>query len=357
VRLNRLEKRNKEGMPDPRFFSVSGPFNVGKLAEIGVARLNERADSNQLISDVAPIDAARAKDVSFIDNPRYADMFRRSKAGACVVSPDRVSSAPDSMSLLVSETPYLTYARIASAFYPSLGNEQSDIESDELLHPTAEIGAGSTIAPGVIINKAAKIGTNVRIDANAVVGPGVIIGDDCHIGALASVFYCIMGNGVRLYAGVKIGEAGFGFAYDGTRFVTVPQLGRVLIEDNVEIGANSTIDRGSGPDTVVGAGSRIDNLVQIGHNVRLGRNCIIVAQTGISGSTTLEDGVTLGGQVGIAGHLTLGRGAQVAAKSGVMKDVAPGERVGGTPAVPARQFMRQAVVLGRLAQEKGARDG
>jgi UDP-3-O-[3-hydroxymyristoyl] glucosamine N-acyltransferase len=344
-------------MPDPRFFSVSGPFKIAELAEIGQANLNDGANSELIICDVAPIDAAGPRDLSFLDNPRYADLFRHSKAGACVVQPDRANTAPPTMSLLVSNNPYLSYARIASAFYPTAGSEPPETEDKFFIHPSAEIGSGVSIAVGAVIKRAAKIGDNVRIDSNAVVGPGVIIGDDCHIGAMATVFYCIMGNGVRLYSGARIGEAGFGFSHDGEKFLSVPQLGRVLIGDHVEIGANTTIDRGSGPDTVIGAGCRIDNLVQIGHNVHLGRNCVIVAQAGISGSTILEDAVTLGGQVGLTGHLTVGKGAQIGAQSGVMKNIAPGERVIGTPAVPARQFMRQTTILGRLARGKEIKDG
>ena len=344
-------------MPDPRFFSVAGPFKVGELAEIGKARLDEGADPQLVILDVAPIDNAGPHELSFIDNPRYVDLYRQSKAGVCIVHPDRVNDAPPAMSLLVSETPYLSYARIASAFYPTVNSESPGRGDNSLIDPSAEIGAGTKISPGAVINKAAKIGNNVTIDSNAVIGPGVIIGDDCHIGAMASVYYCIMGSGVRLYAGVRIGEAGFGFAHDEMQFLSVPQLGRVLIEDHVEIGANTTIDRGSGPDTIIGEGSRIDNLVQIGHNVRLGRNCIIVAQTGISGSTVLEDAVTVGGQVGLAGHLTVGKGAQIGAQSGVMRDIAPGARVLGSPSMPARQFMRQTSLLGRMSRQKGISDG
>jgi UDP-3-O-[3-hydroxymyristoyl] glucosamine N-acyltransferase len=344
-------------MPDPRFFSVSGPFSVAELAEIGEADLGDGADPRLLISDVAPIDDAGPTELSFVDNPRYLEQFRQSSAGACVVSPDRTASAPATMSVLVSETPYLAYAKIASAFYPSVDGEPEPAAERDFVHPTAEIGEGTVIAAGAVVGKGTKIGNNVRIEPNAVIGPGVIIGDDCHIGSLASVNFCIMGKGVRLYAGARIGEAGFGFAFDGARFVTVPQLGRVIIGDYVEIGANTSIDRGSSPDTIIGDGCRIDNLVQIGHNVRLGRNCIIVAQAGIAGSAVLEDGVTVGGQVGVGGHLTVGSGAQIGAQSGVMKNLAPGEKVIGSPAVPGRQFMRQVGILARMAREKGVKDG
>ena len=344
-------------MPDPRFFTVQGPFTVAELAEIGRATVNVAADGARVIRDVAALDSAGPDDVSFVDNPRYVPEFRQSRAGACVVHASRAALAPPGMTLLLSTEPYLCYARIASAFYPASPPIPGAV-GRATLDPTAAIGEGTEIAAGAVVGKAASIGRGCVIGPNAVIGPAVAIGDDCHIGANASLHYCLVGNRVRIFAGARIGEAGFGFAAAGADgFVTVPQLGRVIVEDDVEIGANTTIDRGSGPDTVIGAGCRIDNLVQIGHNVRLGRNCVIVAQTGISGSTTLEDFVVAGGQVGLAGHLTIGKGAQIGAQSGVMRDLPAGARVFGSPAVPARQGMRQVAILGELAKRKAERDG
>jgi len=344
-------------MPDSRFFAVQGPFTAAQLSEIGQATLNRGADAARLIRDVAALDVAGPDDVSFIDNPRYVAAFRASRAGACVVHPDRAGQAPAGMALLVSPTPYLSYARIASAFYPGTAPE-SGVDRAATIDATAVIGEETRIAAGAVIGKEAAIGRRCVIAPNAVIGPSVVIGDDCHIGAGASVHYCLMGDRVRIHAGARIGEAGFGFASAGSDgFVSVPQLGRVLIGDDVEIGANTTIDRGSGPDTVIGAGCRIDNLVQIGHNVHLGRHCVIVAQTGISGSTTLEDFVVTGGQVGLAGHLTIGKGAQIGAQSGVMRDLPAGARVLGSPAVPVRQRMREVAILGQLAEKKADKDG
>jgi UDP-3-O-[3-hydroxymyristoyl] glucosamine N-acyltransferase len=343
-------------MPDPRFFPIEGPFTVAQLAEIGPADLAAGAIAERVISDVAPLDTAGPTDLSFVDNPRYLPEFSVCRAGACVVHPDRIDAAPPDVSLLITENPYLAFARMANAIHPETEN-QPGIDQTASIDPTAKIADDVQIAAGAIVSKNAEIGGGSRVGPNAVIGPGVLIGQDCHIGANASVYYCLMGNRVRLFAGVRIGEAGFGFAPTGQGFYTVPQLGRVLIEDDVEIGANSTIDRGSGPDTVIGAGCRIDNLVQIGHNVRLGQNCIIVAQSGISGSTNLDNFVAVGGQAGIAGHLKIGAGAQIAGQSGIMRDVPAGERVGGNPAVPLRQFMRQASILGRLAKKKAISDG
>lgn len=339
-------------MPDPRFFSVEGPFTVAQLAEIGGASLGTEASPERVIRDIGPLESAGPDDLSFIDNPKYVDAFSSCAAGACVVHPSRVGAGPSGVSLLISETPYLAYARMSHAFYPD-NQAASGFHGQASIDASARIAEDVHIAGGAVIFENVEIGQRSTVGPNAVIGPGVKIGDDCHIGANASVFYCLMGNRVRVFAGVRIGEAGFGFAPSPDGFFTVPQLGRVLIEDDVQIGANTTIDRGSGPDTLIGAGCRIDNLVQIGHNVRLGRCCIIVAQCGISGSTVLEDFVVVGGQVGIAGHLTIGEGANIGAQSGVMKSVPAGARVIGKPAVPARQFMRQASLLARLAQNKG----
>ena len=343
-------------MPDPRFFQSKGPFSLENLAAIANAEISEDGDHSRLFRDVASLDEAGPDDISFLDNPRYIEQFGKSKAGAAIVHPDRAKQAPSGMSLLLTPTPYLAYALIARAFHPEEENF-SGIDGSAVIHPTAIVGEGCSIGPGVVIETAAEIGSGTRIGANSVIGTGVVIGEKCRIGALCSVAYCLMGNRVQLYAGARIGEAGFGFAVSNKGFITVPQLGRVVIEDDVEIGANTTIDRGTGPDTIIGAGCRIDNLVQIGHNVRLGKGCIIVAQTGISGSTVLEDQVVLGGQVGIAGHLTIGRGAQLGAQSGVMNDLPAGERYAGSPAIPARQWFRQLAWVKKMSKQKAGADG
>jgi len=338
-------------MPDSRFFIRHGPFTLGEIAEISGASLLSGADPEHTVSDIAPLAEAGPDDLSFIDNPRYAADFVASKAGACVANAARAQEAPAGMALLLSETPYLAYARTATAFYPD--TRVADMVAP--IDPTASIGDGTRLAPGVVIGPGAEVGRDCDIGPNVVIGKGVVVGDHCRIAAGASLAYCILGHRVRLFAGVRIGEPGFGFAVGDAGFLTVPQLGRVMIGDGVEIGANSAIDRGSGPDTVIGAGTRIDNLVQIGHNVRVGRNCIIVALVGISGSVTLEDGVVVGGQAGIAGHLTVGAGAQIGAQSGINRDIPAGARLQGTPAVPVRQFYRQAAFLERLMKEKKVR--
>lgn len=341
-------------MPDPRFFSAAGPFSVAELAEIGGAALAEGTDPDRLVRNVAPVDMAGADDICFLDNKAYLDQFAASEGGAGIVEQRYADRAPPGMALLIAESPYLAYARIATAFYPDTEASYLPLSPAENIHASASIGEGTVLGSGVIVGPGAEIGAGCVIGPNAYIGDGVIIGDGCRIGTSVSIRYAVIGRKVTLFAGVRIGEAGFGFARSPTGAVTVPQVGRVILEDGVEIGANSTVDRGAGPDTVIGAGTRIDNLVQIGHNVRIGRGCVIVALTGIAGSARLGNGVVVGGQAGIAGHLTIGDGAQVAARSGIMRDVEAGSTVCGMPAVPIKQYFRQTAALTRLAERKGS---
>jgi UDP-3-O-[3-hydroxymyristoyl] glucosamine N-acyltransferase len=218
-----------------------------------------------------------------------------------------------------------------------------------VVDPAAEIDPTAEVGPFAVVGAGARIGARCRIGPAAVVGHGVVLGPDCRIGSHASVTHALLGARVYVYPGARIGQEGFGFATTSSGFVTVPQLGRVILEDDVEVGANSTIDRGSAQDTVIGAGSRLDNLVQIGHNVRVGRCCVIVAQAGVSGSTVLEDFVQLGGQAGLTGHLHIGARARIGAQAGVMADVEAGADVVGSPSQPLREFFRQVAALRRLA--------
>jgi len=259
------------------------------------------------------------------------------------------------MALLVTRKPYVGYALVAQAFYP-VPPPRPGIAPTASVDPTAVIGEGTEISAGAVVGAEVRIGARCRVAPNAVIGDRVEIGDDTTIGACASLSHCMIGNRVSIYPGARIGTDGFGFAMDPAGFVKVPQLGRVIIEDDVEIGSNSTIDRGAGPDTVIGRGSMIDNLVQIGHNVTLGAGCVVIAQAGISGSTQLDHHVVLAAQAGIAGHLKIGAGARIAAKSGVMRDVGPGEQVCGIPAVSFTQFFRQTAVLAKLSRGKGTRN-
>lgn len=336
-------------MADPRFFTVAGPFTAAELARRTGATLT--GDGAVALQDVAPLDTAGADQLSFLDNRKYLDSLRKTRAGACFVHPDLAKEAPKTTVLLVTPEPYRAYALAAQAFYPERHPEPA-IDPSAAIDKSARLGAGCRVESFAVIGARAELGARCHIGPNAVVGAGCVLGDDVRVGANASLSHCLVGHRVRLYPGVRIGQDGFGFAPDRKGFIKVPQLGRVVIGDDVEVGANSTIDRGAGPDTVIGPGTMIDNLVQIGHNVQIGRQCILVSQTGISGSTRLGDFVMIGGQGGLIGHLTIGTGAKIGAQAGVMRDVEPGQTVVGSPAMPVRDFFRQVASLQRLTKKQ-----
>ncbi|MGE0747950.1 MAG: UDP-3-O-(3-hydroxymyristoyl)glucosamine N-acyltransferase [Rhodospirillales bacterium] len=337
-------------MADPRFYRVEGPFPVSRIAEACQAQVHDPDHAGRMIADVAPLDTATADHVSFLDNKKYVAAFRASRAGACLVHPQHAAQAPAGMALILSEKPYHAYALAARLFYPDIW-QWSGVAATATVDPSAQIGAGTTIGDHAVIGPDVVIGPRSRIGPHAVIARGVTIGEESAIGAHVSLAYCIVGRRARIYAGARIGEDGFGYALDAVH-LKIPQLGRVVIGDDVEIGANATIDRGAGPDTVIGDGCKIDNLVQIGHNVQLGRGCILVAQTGVSGSTRMGNYVIVGGQGGISGHLNIGDGARLGPQCGVAKDVPAGMTVSGSPAVPLPVYLRQYHVLRRLAEKK-----
>lgn len=333
----------------PRFFRRNGPHPLAVVANTAGGVAENRA---LLLEGVGPLQTAGPTEVSFLDNRRYTSALDRTSAGAVIVHPDMAARVPPTTAAIITSEPYAAWARVAALFYPmsppSPGIHPSAIVADgALIDPSAEVGPLSVIETG------AEIGPGCWIGACAVVGSGVTIGRDCRIGAHASLSYALLGARVYVYPGARIGQEGFGFASIKDGFISVPQLGRVILEDDVEVGANTTIDRGSSRDTVIGAGSRIDNLVQIGHNVILGRCCVIVAQVGISGSTVLEDFVRVGGQAAMAGHVRIGQGAEIGAQAGVMSDIAPGAKVLGSPAQPIKDFFRQIAKLKKMAKGEG----
>ncbi len=333
-------------MADPRFYVAARPLTLKELAEHSQAEV--RGDPDAVFTDVAPLAQAGPDHVSFLDNMRYADAFSASKAGACIVRPDMEKKAPADMSLLLTEDPYDGYARVAQAYYPP-PPPSAAVSSQAVIDETASLGRDCLVDTGAVIGPGAEIGHRCHIGAHAVIGEGVVLGDDCLIGPSASLACALVGKRVIIHAGACIGQDGFGFAPGAQGHLKVPQLGRVIIEDDVEIGANTTIDRGALDDTVVGAGTKIDNLVQVAHNVRIGRNCLIMAQVGIAGSTVVQDDAILAGQAGLADHLTVGAGARVAAQSGVIGDIPAGATVSGYPARNHREVLRNAAALKRLA--------
>jgi len=327
-------------------------MSLAQIAGVIGADLARPEDAGFMVGSVATLDSAGKSDLSFLDNPKYKDQFHSTKAGACIIHPDMAAFAPPSVCLLLSKSPYKAYALAAQALYPE-PRPVSSISERAVVHPSAKIGKGVHIADFVTIGEEADIGDGVWIESYASIGKGVVLGEGVRVGNHVTISHALLGKNTRVYPGVRIGQDGFGFAIDPSGYVKVPQLGRVVIGDHVEIGANTTIDRGALGDTVIGSGTWIDNLVQIGHNVKIGRGCILVSQVGIAGSSELGDYVVLGGQVGVAGHLKIGSMAKVAAQSGVTKNVPPKEEWMGYPAMPMKRYLRQTVLLNKMVERKG----
>ena len=330
---------------DARFYARRGPFVLAEVARTAGA---DAPGDDRMLVGIAPLQTAGPQQVSFLDNRKYLHLLADTRAGAVIIQPALAGRVPEGCVALTTDEPYIGWARVAALFHPE-PPVTPGVHASAVVDPDASVDASVEIGPLAVIGPRAEIGPRCRIGAGAVVGAGVVIGPDCRIGAHASLSHALLGARVTLHPGARVGQEGFGFATTKTGFLTVPQLGRVILEDDVEIGANTTIDRGSAQDTVIGAGSRLDNLVQLGHNVRLGRCCVIVSQVGISGSTEVGDFVMMGGQAGLTGHLRIGDRARIGARSGVMTDVPAGAEFVGAPAMPAREFFRQIVTLKRLA--------
>jgi UDP-3-O-[3-hydroxymyristoyl] glucosamine N-acyltransferase len=336
---------------DPRFFFRHGPFSLGYIsASIGI-ELSSSSDRDIDIRDLAALEVAGPGELSHFYDPRYAHAFRETGAEAVITTRALSQYAPAGARLLFATDPRLAFARIGHLFYPPPALVPQ-IGSSARIDPSVKIGAGCRIEAGAVIGKGAEVGARCHISVNAVIADGVVIGDGCRIGANASITHALIGSRVEIGSCVSIGGPGFGFVPGPHGPLRMPQLGRVIIENDVKIDANCAIDRGAHGDTVIGAGSVLDNLVQIGHNVRVGRYCAIAGQSGIAGSTIIGDGVMIGGQAAISDHLTIGAGARIAGKSAVMRDVEPGTSVGGYPAMPVRLWHRQTAGLVRLFNRK-----
>ncbi|MBX9699291.1 MAG: UDP-3-O-(3-hydroxymyristoyl)glucosamine N-acyltransferase [Acetobacteraceae bacterium] len=338
---------------DPRFFATAGPINLAAI--LTAARIDRpvAADPSIRFSGVGSLAGAGPDEVSFLDNRRYLEALRATRAGAVLVAPAFADAVPAGCLALPTPAAYLGFIRIARLFHPP-PVPRPGVHHSAVVGEGATIGDGTEIGPGAVIGEGARIGARCIIGAQVVIGPGVEVGDDCRLHPHCTVSHALLGRGVVLHPGARIGQEGFGFVPtpDG-RFETAPQLGRVILGDGVEVGANSCVDRGAQEDTVIGPGTRLDNLVQVGHNVRTGRGCILVAQAGISGSTGLGDYVTVAAQAGLTGHLQVGAKARIGAQSGVMNDVPAGADVLGSPAWPVRETWRAVAALKKLATGKG----
>lgn len=334
-------------MADPRFYNAGAPITLSRIAELTGATLSVGSDAHLMVADVAPLSVATKRDVSFLSNARYLADFAVSGAGACFVTPELASRVGDAVNLLICAQPSSCFVTMAEIFHPA-DLPVAGTSPFAHVHPSARIGHSSSLAPGVVIGANAEIGDGCHLGAHTVVGPGVVLGSGSWVGAHVSITYALIGERVIIHAGARIGQDGFGFLQTARGLRRVPQLGRVVIGDDVEIGANTTIDRGAGVDTTIGTGTKIDNLVQIGHNCQIGAHCVIAAQTGLSGSVVIGDSVMLGGQVGVSDHISIGKGARVASKSGVMRDIPARASQGGYPARALRDWHRESIMMQKL---------
>ena len=343
-------------MTESRFFERPSGLTIGEIVSLTGAEPCDGVQLSHRITNIAPIDLAGPADLTFMDNPKFVDKLASTRAGACLMSERFEHSAPSGLMVLRTREPYLAFVTVARKFYPDSLTPTSLFESDGVspgafVHPSARLASGVKVDPGAVIGPRAEIGASTVIGPTAVIGPRVQIGHNCAIGAGTSITHAVIGNRVIIHPGCHIGQDGFGYVSNTQGHVKIPQIGSVIIHDDVEIGAGTAIDRGGIRNTEIGEGTKIDNQVQIGHNVVVGRHCIIVGQSGLSGSVVLEDFVVLGARVGIIPHITVGKDAQLAAMSWLIRDVPRGARWAGFPnAKPVKQFFREMAVLERLSR-------
>ncbi|MGC6471768.1 MAG: UDP-3-O-(3-hydroxymyristoyl)glucosamine N-acyltransferase [Parvibaculales bacterium] len=335
-------------MADPRFFKKHPPVAAAELADRIGAKV-KTGDADFQIHDVASLSRAEEGDVSFLENEKYLSDLKTSQAGAVIVAPERAADVPDNTVALIADKPYQGFALAAQLFYPeALVCEPVAGLQDQPVHPEAQLEAGVELGQGVVIGAGVHIGSGTKIGANTVIGPGCVIGRDCRIGSNVTIIYALIGDRVIIHANTAIGQDGFGFAPEASGHIKIPQLGRVIIQNDVEIGSGCTIDRGTIPDTVVGEGTKIDNLCQLAHNTTIGRHCFMASQSGMAGSSSIGDYVMIGGKVGIAGHLKVGSQVTIQGGSVVTKDLPDGAHVSGYPARDVGVWRRQQAALSRL---------
>ncbi len=345
-------------MIDNRFFIRNGLETIDRItvaAKEKGAIFTDIPQGGRIIAHVATLKEAGAEDLSFFENAKYRDDFLQTEAGFCISRPGTEAVASANCILLLSPDPYSAYALCAEVMYDNIGAiptafEEYRVYNGAYVAKDARLEEGIALSPGVMIGARAEIGSGTVLHSHVSVGAGCTIGRDCEIFAGVSVTHALIGDRVRLSYGARIGQEGFGFA-PGKKHISVPQLGRVILQDSVEIGANSAVDRGAISDTVIGEGTKIDNLVQIGHNVRIGRHCLIAGQTAIAGSVVMEDYVMCGGQTCIAGHLTVGAQARISGGASVMHHVPAKEVWGGAPAQLIHKYFKEVALLRKMAQK------
>lgn len=343
------------------FFPPHPGIRLADLAASLGLTLSDQTAADRIVRGLAPIYRGVDGDICYILSRKNRAELETCKATAIICSEQVAALIPDHIAVLIGKDPALAFARAGAILHPDAMKPAAVVPGEGIsalavIHPTARLEAGVTVEPYAVIGENASIGEGSRIGPNAIIGASVKIGRNCHIGGNSSVLCAYIGNDVIIHGGVRIGQDGFGYAPGPRGFEKIVQIGRVIIQDKVEVGANTTIDRGTMDDTIIGEGTKIDNTVMIGHNVQIGRHCGIVAGVGIAGSTKIGNGVLVGGKVGITGHITIGDGVQIAAMSGVASDLPPGEKYGGIPARPIKDFLRDSVELlakSELNRKKG----
>ncbi|MEP1930695.1 MAG: UDP-3-O-(3-hydroxymyristoyl)glucosamine N-acyltransferase [Roseibium sp.] len=343
-------------MSEPVFFEFPAGITLRDVALWAEAEILN-GDENIGISGVAPLEDAGAGMLVFFDNTAYLQQLENTQAAAVLVNKRHKDKVPEGVVALECADAYRSWAKVLANLFPAAMHPKDDrpafVSDQAIVDASAVLEPDVTVEPGAVIGAFAEIGTGTVIRSNAVVGAGVRIGRDCVVGPNCTVQHSILGDRVYLHPGICCGQDGFGYAMGAGGHLKVPQVGRVVVQDDVEIGSNTTIDRGANRDTIIGEGTKIDNQVQIGHNVVIGRHCVLVSQVGLSGSCTLEDYVAIGGKTGVKGHVTIGMGAQVAAVSVVNDDLPAGGRYGGTPAKPVKQWFREVAAVRKLAERGG----
>ena len=341
-------------MANAQFFCRSGPFSLGSIAERVGASLSRPASAQLTIHDLAPLNTACATDLSLFSSGAFRQAAQGSHAGAVITTPKLGALMPTDVCLLYVADPHRAFVYIGHLFYPARALDPG-VHATAFVHPRALIADGCQIDAGARLGCDVKLGAGCHIEANAVIADGVCLGDECVIGANSTIRHALIGSRVHIGSNSCIGGEGFGFVPTPNGLRRQAHLGLVIIADDVKIDSNSSVDRGTLADTMIGRGTVIDNLVQIAHNVQIGCNCVLAAQVGIAGSATIGDNVMIGGQAAIGDHITIGPNARIAARSGVMRDVPGGESWGGTPAIPIRQWHRQTVELARLITRQAKR--
>jgi UDP-3-O-[3-hydroxymyristoyl] glucosamine N-acyltransferase len=347
-------------MTEPIFVRPSRPITLQEIVALTGAEPAGAFDPLAMIEDVKPLDLAGPKDLTFFDSPKYLSAFRETRAGACLIGERYAAETRKGTALLVCKNPYPAYVAVARALYettliPASSFGARGVDSGASVHHDARLEDGVIVDPGAVIGEGAEIGSGTVIGANAVIGSNVRVGRDCSVGANVTLQHTLLGDRVIIHPGTHIGQDGYGYVPTPKGHMKVPQLGRVIIQDDVEIGAGTSIDRGAGRDTMIGEGTKIDNQVHIAHNVLIGRHCIITGQVGISGSVVIGDRAMLGGKVGIVDHITIGEDAIIYAGSGVIQDVPPGTHWMGYPARPRMDFLRELAVVKQLAEKNRGR--